>query len=108
MYKRQIPSIHPNFYPTHDIHPGDPITFKVRTFNTTSGKESWDFGDGSPAVEVQSDGNAVKLAADGYAITKHTYKKPGDYIVTVKRSDQHGVAAVGHLHVRVEAPVVLQ
>ena len=105
---RLIPSIHPNFYPTHDIHPGDPITFKVRTFNTTSGKESWDFGDGSPAVEVQSDGNAVKLAADGYAITKHTYKKPGDYIVTVKRSDQHGVAAVGHLHVRVEAPVVLQ
>ena len=101
---RLIPSIHPNYYPTSDIHPGDPITFKARTFNTTAGKESWDFGDGSPKVEVQSDGNAVKLAADGYAVVKHIYKKPGDYVVSVTRSNQHGVAAVGHLHVHVEFP----
>ena len=102
--ERLIPSIHPNYYPTSEIHPGDSITFKVRTFNTTAGKELWDFGDGSPAVEVKSDGNAVKLAADGYAGTKHAYKKPGDYVVSVTRSDQHGVAAVGHLHVHVETP----
>jgi len=102
--ERRIPSIHPNYYPTSDIHPGDPITFKVRTFNTTAGKESWDFGDGSSAVEVQSDGNAVKLAPDGYAATTHLYEKPGDYVVRVTRSNEHGIAAVGHLHVHVEAP----
>ncbi len=101
---RLIPSIHPNYYPTSDIRPGDPVTFKVRTFNTTAGKESWDFGDGSPAVEVQSDGNAIKLAADGYAATTHGYKKPGDYVVSVTRADEHGVSAVGHLHVHVETP----
>ena len=102
---RRIPSIHPNYHPTTGIRPGDPITFKVRTFNTTVGKEVWDFGDGGSPVEVQSDGNAVKLAPNGYAVTTHRYDKPGDYIVRVTRSNEHGVAAVGHLHVRVEPPV---
>ena len=30
------------------IKPGDPVTFKVRTFRTTDGQETWDFGDGTP------------------------------------------------------------
>jgi len=101
--ERLVPSIHPNYYPTSGLRPGDPITFKVRTFNTTAGQEVWDFGDGSAKVEVQSDGNAVKLAPDGYAVTTHRYEKPGDYVARVTRSDEHGIAAVGHLHVRVEA-----
>lgn len=99
---RKIPSIHPNYYPTKGIKPGDEITFKVRTFNTTHGKEVWDFGDGSPKVTVQSDGNAVKLAPNGYAATTHQYDKPGDYIVHVERRNKHGVPAIGHLHVHVE------
>ena len=98
---RRVPSIHPNYYPTSGIRSGDPVTFKVRTFNTTAGKERWDFGDGTPPVEVQSDGNAVKLAADGYAATTHRYEQPGDYIASVTRTNEHGVAAVGHLHVHV-------
>jgi hypothetical protein len=98
---RAVPSIHPNYYPTMGIRPGDAITFKVRTFNTTAGKEVWDFGDGSAKVEVRSDGNAVKLAPDGYAVTTHRYEQPGDYVVRVTRSNEHGVAAVGHLHVHV-------
>ena len=101
--ERLIPSIHPNYYPTRGIQPGDSITFKVRTFNTTAGKELWDFGDGSPRVEVQSDGNAVKLAPDGYAATTHSYDDPGDYVVRVERTNEFGVSAVGHLHVHVEA-----
>lgn len=100
---RAIPSIHPNFYPTTGIRAGDPITFKVRTFNTTAGKEVWDFGDGSNKVEVQSDGNAVKLAPDGYASTTHTYEKPGDYVVSVTRTNEHGVTAIGRLHIHVDA-----
>ncbi|MCO6457762.1 MAG: PKD domain-containing protein [Pirellulaceae bacterium] len=99
--ERAVPSIHPNYYPTMGLRPGDPITFKVRTFNTTAGQETWDFGDGSPPVKVQSDGNAVKLAPDGYAVTTHRYGQPGDYIVQVARTDEHGVTAVGHLHVHV-------
>jgi hypothetical protein len=79
------------------------VTFKVRTFNTTDGSEVWNFGDGSPEVEVHSDGNAVKLAPDGYAVTTHRFAQPGDYLVKVERSNDHGVKAVGHLHVRVEA-----
>jgi PKD repeat protein len=99
--KRLVPSIHPNYYPTTGIRPGAAVTFKVRTFNTTAGQEVWDFGDGSAKVNVQSDGNAVKLAPDGYAVTTHRYSKPGDYVVRVTRSNEYGVAAVGHLHVHV-------
>jgi len=99
--QRLVPSIHPNYYPTHGIQPGDAVTFKVRMFNTTAGREVWDFGDGSPQVEVHSDGNAVKLAPDGYAVTTHHYAKQGDYVARVTRSNEHGVAAVGHLHVHV-------
>lgn len=100
--ERRLPSIHANYYPTTNLSSGDEITFKVRTFGNTHGKELWNFGDGSPTREVQSDGNAVSLAPDGYAETKHRYQQPGDYIVQVERSDQHGVKAVTHLHVHVQ------
>lgn len=101
--ERLVPSIHANYYPTTGIQPGDPVTFKVRTFNTTDGRETWDFGDGSAAVQVQSDGNAVKLAPDGYAVTTHAYDRPGDYVVRVQRTNGHEVTATGRLHVHVEA-----
>jgi murein DD-endopeptidase MepM/ murein hydrolase activator NlpD len=97
------PSIHAVYSPTFGIKPGDAITFKVRTFRTTFGNETWDFGDGSPPVTVKSDGNIKPLAKDGYAVTTHRYEKPGDYIVRVERNNEHGHKAVGHLHVRVEA-----
>jgi len=100
----QLPSsIHAVYAPTFGIKPGDPITFKVRTFRTTFGNETYDFGDGSPPVVVKSDGNVKPLAKDGYAVTAHSYEKPGDYIVRVERSNEHGHKAVGRLHVRVEA-----
>jgi hypothetical protein len=101
--ERLPPSIHPTFHPTAEIRPGQPVTFKVRTFRTRDGEEVWDFGDGSGKVRVKSDGNAVQLAKDGYAVTTHAYQKPGDYIVRVDRSNRHGHTAVGHLWVRVEA-----
>lgn len=101
--ERSIPTIHANYSPTFGIRPDDPVTFKVRTFNTTDNKEIWDFGDGSPKVEVRSDGNAVKLAPDGYAVTTHRFQKPGDYVVRVERSNALGVRAAAHLHVHVDA-----
>src|SRR4029077_20225124 len=99
--ERLVPSIHPNYAPSQGIRAGDSITFKVRTFNTMDGKETWNFGDDSPPVEVHSDGNAVQHAPDGYAVTTHAFQKPGDYVVSVERSNGFGVKAVGKLWVQV-------
>jgi hypothetical protein len=100
---RLPPAIHVVYYPTTGLKAGDEVTFKVRSFSidANDGVESWDFGDGSPKGETQSDGNETKLAKDGYAIISHRYTEPGHYIVTVSRSDRHGHTAIGHVHVRV-------
>ena len=95
------PAIHPSFYPTTGVKPGDSVTFKVRTFRDHGG-ETWDFGDGTEKVKVQSDGNAKPLAKDGYAVTQHAFAKPGDHIVSVEHTNERGEHAVAHLWVRVE------
>jgi len=95
------PTIHASYYPTFDIKPGDEITFKVRSFRTTYGSEVWDFGDGSTKVTVQSDGNVQVHNPEGYAVTTHSYNKPGHYIASVKRSNERGHEAVTHLHIHV-------
>jgi murein DD-endopeptidase MepM/ murein hydrolase activator NlpD len=99
--KELPPSIHATYAPTFGIKPGEPVTFLVRTFRTTDGKETWDFGDGSPKVDVMSDGNVVPLAKDGYARTVHRFERPGHYLVRVERTNRRGETAVAHLHVRV-------
>ena len=98
------PGIHAVYWPTFGIKAGDEVTFKVRSFRIgrEEGHELWDFGDASPTVEVQSDGNAVKLAKDGYAVTTHRYQEPGHYLVSVRRTNRRGQRAVGRLHVRVD------
>ncbi|MHC4111908.1 MAG: PKD domain-containing protein [Planctomycetota bacterium] len=100
--ERVPPAIHANYYPTFGLRAGDEVTFKVRSFGTQHGREVWDFGDGSAPVKVQSDGNVNQHNPAGYALTQHRYDKAGDYIVTVRRSDEHGYEAVGRLHVRVD------
>ena len=99
---RLPPTIHPAFSPTTNIRPGDPVTFKVRSFRTTAGHETWDFGDGSPKVTVKSDGNVEEHAKDGYAVTQHSFAKAGHYVVRVERANEFGQRSSGHLHVRVE------
>jgi hypothetical protein len=101
--KEPPPGIHAAYAPTFGIRPGDPVTFKVRTFGTTHGKEVWDFGDGSPRVEVQSDGNVKPLAKNGYAVTVHRYRKAGHYLVRVERTNALGERGMARLHVRVGA-----
>jgi len=96
------PTINACYYPTFNIKVGDEVTFKVRAFRTKHDREIWDFGDATAKVTVQSDGNAKLHDPDGYAVTTHRYKKPGDYIVTVKRCNERGHWAVAHLYVRVE------
>ena len=98
---RVPPTIHPVFSPTTNLRAGDAVTFKVRTFRTTSGNETWDFGDGSGTITVKSDGNVNSLAKDGYAVTQHRFTKPGDYLVRVERTNEHGQKAIAHLHVPV-------
>ena len=96
------PGINAAFAPTQDIHAGDPVTFKVRTFGTTDGIETWHFGDGTPPVEVRSDGNVEELARDGYAIAIHRFARPGDYLPRVERTDRRGRKATARLYVHVE------
>jgi murein DD-endopeptidase MepM/ murein hydrolase activator NlpD len=98
------PTIHAAYSPTFNIRAGDPVTFEVRTFRTTFGSERWDFGDGSPSLEVQSDGNAKPLSKDGYAVTQHRYEKPGHYIARVERTNERGETAVARLVVEVIKP----
>jgi len=95
------PAIHAVYYPTFGIKPGDEVTFKVRSFRIKAGSEAWDFGDGTPKVTVQSDGNAQVHNPQGYAVTKHRYRTPGHYIATVERANDRGHRAVTHLHIRV-------
>jgi PKD repeat protein len=97
------PTIHAAYWPTFGLGEEE-VTFMVRSFGVgpTEGSERWDFGDGSPLVEVQSDGNAAPNAKNGYAITKHRFANPGDYLVSVTRSNARGQTATARLHVHVD------
>ena len=94
------PSIQAAYWPTTSIAPGASVTFKVRTFGTTDGEETWSFGDGATA-RTKSDGNVVPLAKNGFATTTHAFQKPGDYVVRVERVNRLGQKAIAHLFVRV-------
>jgi len=101
---QQAPRVHAAYWPTFGIKPGDEVTFKVRSFRIEpdEGHETWDFGDGSPAITTQSPGNADAHDPNGYAITTHRYERPGDYIVSVHRLNRRDEIGMDHLHVRVE------
>jgi len=94
------PSIQAAYWPTLGVTQGKPVTFKVRTFGTTDGEESWSFGDGATGT-TKSDGNVTPLAKNGFAVTTHTFTKPGDYIVRVERANRLGQKAIAHVWVRV-------
>ena len=98
---RLPPSIHAAYSPTFGVRSGDLVTFLVRSFRTTDGHETWDFGDGSPPVDVTSDGNVVPLAKDGYARTVHRYARAGQYLARVARTNARGETATAHVQVRV-------
>ncbi len=100
---RLPPRLHLAYAPTNGLKPGQEITFKVRSFYLTEGEELWDFGDGTPTVTTKSDGNVKPLAKDGYEVVTHRYEKPGDYLVHVKRVNEHGEPAEDRLHIRIGA-----
>jgi len=95
------PSIQAAYWPTLGIAPGKPVTFKVRAFGTTEGEEHWSFGDGATAT-TKSDGNVDEHAKNGFAVTRHAFAKPGDYIVRVERTNRLGQTATAHLWVHVD------
>ena len=94
--------IHAAYAPTLDLRPGQEITFKVRSFRTQHGEEVWDFGDGTPTVSVCSDGLKEYHNPDGYAITTHSFAEPGDYLVSVRRTNERGFESIDRLHVRID------
>ena len=98
-----FPTIQPAFYPTTGIQRQTPVTFLVRTFNTDVSQEVWDFGDGTPHIAVKSETVSRKANTKGkFAESIHTFSQPGNYIVTVERSNENGYKATGRLHVVVE------
>jgi murein DD-endopeptidase MepM/ murein hydrolase activator NlpD len=99
---KAIPVMQTAYHPTLDIKAGDPVTFLVRTFNTDFGNEVWDFGDSSPQVLVKSYVDLENNTQGKFAETKHSFSAPGDYIVRTERSDESGIRAISHLHVKIE------
>jgi murein DD-endopeptidase MepM/ murein hydrolase activator NlpD len=97
--RKRPPNVHAVYWPTRDIKAGDPVTFKVitRDIGKKDGKEVWDFGDGSPTVTTQSVAKPYT-----YAVTTHVFKKPGDYLVAVSRTNKRGETGTDRLYVRVE------
>lgn len=91
--EKRPPSIHPSYYPTEGIKPGDVVFMKVRTFQVQGGKEAWDFGDGS---------HGETCSQNEYATISHHYEKPGIYIVTIRRQSANGVSAMARLKIVVE------
>jgi murein DD-endopeptidase MepM/ murein hydrolase activator NlpD len=101
--EKTFPTIQAAYHPSQNIKPGEPVTFLVRTFNSDTGNEEWDFGDSSPFVKVKSETVIRKEQTKGkFAETIHSYSKAGHYIVRVERSNQWGYKAITHLHVVVE------
>lgn len=96
------PSIQAAYAPTMGIKAGDPVTFKVRTFRTTDGQETWEFGDGTPPVTVKSDGNANVHDPNGFAVTEHRFARPGDYVARVSRTNGRGLMATANVWVHVD------
>ncbi len=99
---RLPPSVHVVYHPSLENYVGQEISFKARTFGTQAGEERWDFGDGSPVRTTKSDGNQKPLAPDGYVELKHSYEKPGVYVVSVERTNEHGVRSVGRVWLEVK------
>jgi len=100
---RTIPVLHAAYHPTTKIRVNEKVTFLVRTFNCKSGMETWNFGDGSELVSVSSEPPDRRDPTEGkYAETTHSFSEPGDYIVTVERSNSDGIKATAHLHVVVQ------
>ena len=95
------PTIHVVYAPTFGLQARAEVTFKARTFATTDGEETWDFGDGSPPAKTHSDGNVNQLAKDGYAVITHRFAAPGHYLVRAERTDRLGQRTVGYVQVRI-------
>lgn len=97
-----IPRVHVAYSPTFGIKPGDPIIFRSRGFKLSNegGVDIYDFGDGSPKVEVPSNIDSAQHASNGYGTIVHHYKKPGNYIVRIDRIDEKtGYMGSQHLHI---------
>jgi hypothetical protein len=98
---KPAPGIHAACHPSQNIRPGDPVTFVVRTAGTVPSGETWDFGDGSPLVNVRSDASTGRENFD-YAQTVHSFAKPGHYLVRAQHTTASGAAITARLHVHVE------
>jgi len=63
----------------------------------------WYYGDGTALVETTSEGITKKNHSSGELVKiKHTYSKPGHYVVSGRCARESGLNSVNHLHVVIE------
>ena len=99
-----IPGVHVAYYPTRDIYPGDPVIFisRGRGLKQPGGVDVYDFGDGSPKIELPTNLSDEQHAPNGYGTIVHHFSRPGHYIVRVDRTDPNsGYTGSQHLHITV-------
>jgi hypothetical protein len=98
---RPVPSIHAAYAPSLKLTPGMPISFLARAFMIDPGTAVWNFGDGSAEVSVATDGNREIHAKDGYSVVKHSFSRPGSYLVRVSQKNGDGWESTARLYVQV-------
>jgi murein DD-endopeptidase MepM/ murein hydrolase activator NlpD len=89
--------MHASNTPSKNIHVGDEVLFKVRTFGFGGGEEQWDFGDGSSLRTTQSGNGPL----GDYVSLTHSYAAAGDYLVNISRINHRGEPANTRLWVQV-------
>ncbi|MDP8257615.1 MAG: PKD domain-containing protein [Candidatus Alcyoniella australis] len=90
--------LHAAHYPSQQVRAGESVVFKARLIGIGGGSEVWDFGDGSPLANTESDSSPV----GGYAQIEHSYDAAGDYLVRVQRVNKRGEPSIVRLWVRVK------
>ena len=75
------PSIHAAFAPTGDVHPGDPVTFKVRTFGTTGRLRDVGLRRRQPGGHGSLRRERRRACARWLRGDLHSFARAGDYLV---------------------------
>lgn len=100
---KPVPVLQSAYYPTLNIKKNDSVRFFVRAFNTDIDSVSWNFGDGSMPIKVETERATREDQTGGkFTETRHVFAEAGHYIVKAENSNRSGIKATSHLHVVVE------
>ena len=100
---KPVPVLQAAYYPTLNIKKDDSVSFFVRAFNTDIYKVSWDFGDCSEKIAVETESVTRKEQTKGkFTEIKHSFSQAGHYVVKAENVNKAGIKSITHLHVVIE------